>query len=212
MSTPEFKEFTTNIDYARKLIVGGRALEGLHGLSAVVNYGDLTSADPADLYRAAWSQAVAALDHWMHQALINRIIRLTNDSGNTRPRHLNQIKIPFEVAEQMHDSTIESVLRKFLREELSRTSYQSPRRITEGLQLVTGDTPSAIWNKIGDRIGQSADAVKDRQDQIVNRRNRIAHHADLDQGGNRVSMSAAEAEATVQWINDIAGAISHLLR
>ncbi|MFI7038206.1 hypothetical protein ACIBI0_16090 [Microbispora rosea] len=211
MTTPEFEQFTTNIDYARRLIIGGRALEGLRGLSAA-NYGDLAAAEPADLYRAAWSQAVAALDHWMHQALIDRVARLTNDSGNDRPDALKRLAIPFEVAERMHEEAIENVLREFLQEELSRTSYQKSQRITEGLRLVTKNTPSTIWNTIGGLLGMQASAVKERQDEIIRRRNRIAHNADLDHAGRRIPMSASEAEAAVDWINDLAEAISHVLK
>ncbi|MGW4792400.1 hypothetical protein ACWEPC_08320 [Nonomuraea sp. NPDC004297] len=210
MTAPEFEQFKTNIDYARRLITGGRALEGIRGFSAA-NYGDLAAAEPADLYRAAWSQAVAALDHWMHQALIERVARLTNDTGNDRPAALKRLAIPFEVAERMHEEAIENVLREYLREELGRTSYQKSQRITEGLRLVTTDSPSAIWNAIGGRLGMQASAVKERQDAIIRRRNRIAHNADLDQTGHRTPMSAAEAEAAVDWINDFAEAVSHVL-
>ena len=62
VGTPQLGLFDENIQYARDLIAGGVALEGLRNFPAA-NYGDLGKAHPDDLYRAAWNQAVAALDH-----------------------------------------------------------------------------------------------------------------------------------------------------
>ncbi|MEV0406472.1 hypothetical protein [Actinoallomurus sp. NPDC050550] len=51
--TDAFGEFRRNLDYARKLVEGGRQLGQLK----------VGAFDVDDLYRAAWVQAVAALGH-----------------------------------------------------------------------------------------------------------------------------------------------------
>ena len=53
----EFKEFERNLEFARRLVGGGRQLEELEEGSFEV----------ADLYRAAWVQAVSALDPWVRE-------------------------------------------------------------------------------------------------------------------------------------------------
>jgi hypothetical protein len=50
--TREFRAFQTNLEYARKMIVAGRSLATFQ--SPVIDIGDF--------YRAAWVQAVSAID------------------------------------------------------------------------------------------------------------------------------------------------------
>ena len=78
--TSQLREFEENIDYSKKLITGGIALEKAQNIQSA-NYGDLTAAHPQDLFRAAWSQSVAALDHWLHDEIIERAVRLVNEPG-----------------------------------------------------------------------------------------------------------------------------------
>lgn len=53
----EFKEFERNLEFARRLVGSGRQLEEL----------EVGSFEVADLYRAAWVQAVSALDRWVKE-------------------------------------------------------------------------------------------------------------------------------------------------
>ncbi|WP_449060371.1 hypothetical protein [Planomonospora algeriensis] len=57
--TEAFQEFHRNLEYAPDLVNGGRRLEQLK----------VGAFDIGDIYRAAWVQAVAALDHWVHQEI-----------------------------------------------------------------------------------------------------------------------------------------------
>lgn len=209
--TPAFKQFTANISYARNLITSGKALEGLQNIPTVT-FGDLNVADPADLYRAAWSQAVAALDHWLHEEIIERAVDLTDDSGNERPAKMKNLKMPWWMVERSHKYEIRTVFREFLEEELRFRSYHNTQSITQGVQLVTHLSPGQIWSKVGHVLGKSADDVKFRHDEaVIKRRNDIAHRADLAPTGGRQPMTADEAAAAVQWIYRLAEALTTVL-
>lgn len=55
--------------------------------------------------------------------------------------------------------------------------------------------------KVGDALGMSAADVKWRHDkEVIQRRNDIAHRADLDPQGNRRPMTADEAGTAVEWV------------
>ncbi|MGB3442234.1 MAG: hypothetical protein WBA97_26100 [Actinophytocola sp.] len=63
-STTAFQDLSGNLEYARYLVRGGRHLDRLQ----------VRTFDVADLYRAAWVQAVSALDHWVHRELYDRAV------------------------------------------------------------------------------------------------------------------------------------------
>lgn len=205
-----FEQFEENLQYAQGLVTGGRALEGIQAIPGR-NFGDLSAAHPEDLYRAAWNQAVSALDHWLHREIIDRAVILTNDVGRQRPAPLRRLQMPFETVERMHREPMREVFREHLEEELGRITYQRSQRIIEGLRLVLTDTPGLIWRRIATILALEPDAVKTRQDMIVNRRNRIAHEADLDAQGNRTPMTGDDAQATVDWIHRFAEAVAQVL-
>jgi hypothetical protein len=119
--------------------------------------------------------------------------------------------MPFAMVERMHKEPMREVFREYLEDELGRITYQRSQRITEGLRLVLTDTPSQIWGRIGAILAMAPDAAKTRQDLIVNRRNRIAHEADLDAQGNRTPMTGDEAQATTEWIHRFAAAVAQVL-
>jgi hypothetical protein len=81
--TDAFREFTRNLDDARKLVHGGRRLAQLK----------VGAFDVDDLYRAGWVQAVAALDHWVTRELIDRAVILAKDRSLVRPPKFNRLKL-----------------------------------------------------------------------------------------------------------------------
>ncbi|MFJ6022113.1 hypothetical protein ACIQFP_22435 [Nocardiopsis alba] len=209
MSSHPYEQFESNLSYARNMVTGGRALEGLRGLA--VNYGDLAAAHPEDLYRAAWSQAVSALDHWLHQEVLEHAVALVRSPERPLPDRLAKLKMPFSTVEQMADNSVDSVFAEFIEEEIRRDTYQRSKGIGEGLRLITHLNAQQIWERVAEGLGTNVAAARDRQDKIVDRRNRIAHQADLDRDGRRTPMSADEVEAAVVWIESVAEQIRTLL-
>ncbi|CAL9387452.1 hypothetical protein SUDANB121_01195 [Nocardiopsis dassonvillei] len=207
--TSPYEQFESNLSYARNMVTGGRALEGLRGIGA--NYGDLAAAHPEDLYRAAWSQAVSALDHWLHQEVHKRAVALVRSEERPLPDRLSKLKLPLATVEQMADNPLGSVFGEFVTEEIRRDTYQRSRGISEGLRLVTHLNAQEIWERIAAGLGVTAAQARDRQDSVVERRNRIAHQADLGPDGRRTPMTASDVEAALEWIEGVAGQIAAIL-
>ena len=92
--TAAFGELCDNLDYARNLVRGGRYLERLK----------VGAFDVADLYRAAWAQAVSALDHWIHRELYDRALVFAVQAALRNERDLKakalseSLRLDFETA------------------------------------------------------------------------------------------------------------------
>src|SRR5262245_2204514 len=112
MTTSEFKQFEQNIDYANGLIAGGHTFDHIRAVAPSSE--SLAVAHPDDLYRAAWVQAVSALDYWLHREIVKRAVALINDTGRERPEPLSRLAIPFGSVERMRREPIASVFRDYL--------------------------------------------------------------------------------------------------
>lgn len=206
MASQHYEQFVANLDYARNMVVGGRALSGLRNAGA--NFGDLAAAHPEDLYRAAWSQAVSALDHWLHLEVRDQAVALVESQKRPLPERLAKLPLPLSTVEEMAQDSQATVFRQFVTEEIRRHTYQRSKGITEGLRLITADNADDIWRRIG-KVGHlSAAEARREQDAVADRRNQIAHRADLADDGRRMPMADHEVERAIEWIAYVADRIT----
>ncbi|MFE3475651.1 hypothetical protein ACFXOI_29210 [Streptomyces bacillaris] len=207
-----WEQFTKNIEFCRRMVHSGAALES--AAASNLNLGDLSQVEHTDLYRAAWVQAVSALDHWLHREIVSRAIEIINDRPTPRPDRLKSYAVPWATVEVMRERPIDDVMREHMTERLGRDSYQKPDRIAEGLQYVTQKKQGQIWKEVTQILGpqQTVDQVKQRQTEIADRRNKIAHEADIDHDkGTRWAITAADTRDTIDWIENLATAIRAVL-
>jgi hypothetical protein len=208
--TRQFTAFTTNLAYARDLINAGQSLAGLQP----------GALDVGDLYRAAWVQAVSALDHWLHEELYTRVAALAANTGPGMPQHLQKFELPLSVIEEVRlgEVPIADAVVDHVKARWSFVSLQNPRKITEALKLVTDED---VWGAAAALINAwhhhatnlNANALKVRLSQVMERRNQIAHHADLEDGHlkQRHPIDAPAVTDAVDWIERIALAIATVL-
>ncbi|TYB43153.1 hypothetical protein FXF59_34085, partial [Microbispora tritici] len=200
-----FEQFQQNLEYARQLVDGGRNLERL----AVGSF------DVTDLYRAAWSQAVAALDHWVTREIVDRAVTLALTPRVPRPPKFNSLSIPVELFEKVHhhDEPLGEMFRAHLERHFAFMTFQNPEKIKEGFAHVS---PVNLWVRVAEVLTDqdsrnpiTADGVRTRLREIAWRRNNIAHTADHDpdRPGQKTPITADEAEATIEWLETMAIAI-----
>ncbi|WP_182905642.1 MGMT family protein [Microbispora sp. H13382] len=204
-----FEQFRQNLEYARQLVDGGRSLE----LLAVGSF------DVTDLYRAAWTQAVAALDHWVTREIVDRAVALALTPEVPRPPKFNNLSIPVELFERIHygDESLGETFRAHLERHFSFMTFQNPEKIKEGFAYVSTVN---LWVKVAEvltgrdaRNPVTADGVRTRLREIAWRRNNIAHTADHDarRPGQKTPITADEAKATIDWLARMAAAIRQAL-
>jgi hypothetical protein len=208
VSPTPWQQFQQNITFARGMIDGGEAI-GQIKAAGLISTGTLIAAHPEDLYRAAWSQSISALDHWLHLEIVARAVTLIRDTGSPRPKRLNNLKVSFTYVDRMRTEERGAVFSEYLAEALHRDSYHSVEAITHGIQLLTDDSKDAIWKKVAAASQMEVDDAKNFHDKaVIARRNDIAHRADLDEAGTRHPMTATEARDTVDWIERLATVLS----
>lgn len=203
-----FSEFEANLEYARDLVSGGQPLERL----------DIKAFDVAELYRAAWVQAVSALDHWVHRELYDRALGFALNIDLPRPRRFPTLRISMQLFEDVHHhgKPLREVFAEQLRAQFGYLSFQAPEKIKDALGHVS-DIP--LWPAVAKRISEETDRptrhdeVQGRLKEIVGRRNQIAHEADRDPTqirAKRVITAQATSEA-IESIHAIAAAIRHVI-
>lgn len=198
-ATPALDELVRNLDYARDLVRGGRYLERLQ----------VGAFDVADLYRAAWVQAVSAVDHWVHRELYDRGSAFALKAAQPPAKFL-KIEVPMSLLETvMHDSAaMEEVFRAHLRTQFGHLSFQHPDKIKYAISFISD---VSLWPGVAKRLGgdHTPKSVQDRLSAIVKRRNRIAHETDRDHqaGGVRTRISDGEVTEVIDWLETMSKAI-----
>ena len=202
-----FSEFIQNIEYAKRLVSGGERLAQLR----------VGAFDVDDLYRAAWVQAVAALDHWVTREIVDRAVRLAENPAVGRPAAFSRLQMSVDLFEQIHhrNQPLSATFRVHLEQTFAYMTFQNPNKIREGFAHVS---EIKLWRAVAEVLNRDrrpADRVSDgkvqeRIREIATRRNRIAHTADRDPTGTtaRAPITPAEAHDAIDWLRQTAEAIT----
>ena len=158
-----------NLARARDLTGGGRNLEEL----------GITGFDHQDIYRAAWVQAVASLDHWMRGEIGRRTRALLDGPASAWPLTFGHI-----VAQKVHgkqnlqgEAAIRAAMAKHFEPVLSRASFQSPAKIRDRLGDVADVTN--LWPRVAEILGGHPPVdVEARLNEVAQRRHHIVHQND----------------------------------
>ncbi|QIZ70751.1 HEPN domain-containing protein [Oxynema aestuarii] len=86
---------------------------------------------------------------------------------------------------------------------LGYKSFQHPDKISEAIRLISG---KELWNEISQRVARSPRDIKQNLASIVDRRNKIAHEADIDPTyniGDRWPINPNSVISSVDFIENI---------
>jgi len=161
------QQFQTNLLRARELGT----------LATAVTQITTTAIDVSDMWRAQIVLAVSALDYLIHELAR---IGMTESSKGTRPKTdaFSKFQLPLEAVEHaLNGQSHELWLGDTVREKHSWVSFQHPDKIADAIRLIS---PKKLWEEVGDELNLPAKDVKLRVEMIVDRRNKIAHEADMD--------------------------------
>jgi len=107
------------------------------------------------------------------------------------------------------DST--SWLEDEIRERLGYQSFQQADKIAEAIRYVSDQK---LWDELANKIGKSAKNLKQQLNSIVDRRNKIAHEADIDPTfnlGNRWYIDELLVSDAVDFIEQLVESIHQIL-
>jgi hypothetical protein len=194
-------QFRINISYVRNLGAIHKAL-----------YAQTTSIlDLSDILRAELVMAVSAFDKYIHDVV--RIGMLEEYQGKrTSTKSFQLFSISLGSA-QLGILTPKNIdwLDDEIRNRHSWQSFQRADKIADAMHLISD---VKLWDETAKKMGKNAGSVKTQLNLIVDRRNCIAHEADIDPSytGSRWPINEAMVDSAIDFIEEVANSIYTLLK
>jgi len=98
-----------------------------------------------------------------------------------------------------------------IRERLGYQSFQQPKKIAEAIRYISDKN---LWDEVANKISRRPEDIKQQLNSIVDRRNKIAHEADIDPTfniGNRWNIDEVLVGDAVDFIEQIVESIHQVL-
>lgn len=145
-------------------------------LARAMNAQTTAALDLSDILRAALLMSASALDHFVHEIVRLGMLEAYRGDRARTPAFLRfQISLQ-SVVESPSGSELEAWLETQIRERHGYQSFQLPDRIADAIRLVSD---VELWNELSERLGMQRRDLTDTLTLIVQRRNKIAHEADI---------------------------------
>lgn len=178
-----------------------RHLGGLHeAMSSLTT----SAVDASDLLRAQLVLGVSALDYYIHQVTVLGMVAVFEGRRPPTPAFLK-----YRVAMDSVLSGTSSTCGWFesdIRERHSYLSFQQPDKIADAIRLFSD---VKLWENVALQLAISEQDVKTRLKLIVDRRNKIAHEADIDPSfpNMRWPISKPDVDQSLAYIAQICESI-----
>ena len=188
------EQFRQNIAYVRHLSHVHAVASSSPGL------------DASDILRAQIVSAVSALDHYVHEVTRLGTLEVFNRK-RTRTPAFDRARVSLEAVLTALDTPGgDDWLDDQIRHDHSFQSFQTPDKIADAVRLFSS---VPLWERVAEELHVDLREVKDQLKLIVDRRNKIAHEADLDPTypGVRWPIDAALVNGAVDFIEQVCEAI-----
>ena len=147
----------------------------LANISRTLSEQTTAALDTSDILRASLMMVVSSLDYFIHA-----IVRIGMMEAYRGERFRTPAFLRFQVTLQgvLGASSVgsEEWLEQQIRERHGHQSFQTPDSIADAVRLISD---VSLWDEVAQRQGIEAQEVRDRLMLIVQRRNKIAHEADI---------------------------------
>ena len=172
--------------------------------------------------------------HWLHEQLskivqamdLSDILRaeyvldvvlqgMTNMFSGSKPdcRAYNEFCLPMSAVKQLLNSTDptirESIYNASVKKLLSKDSYQSPKSVEYAMTLIN---LKKVWHKVGVKLGMPSQDVTLKLGLIIQRRNKIAHEADIHDlvSMDKTPIDRSDVDDTFAFLDQIVTAIEDI--
>ena len=153
-----------------------------------------------DALRAAWIQAVSSFDFFVHELVVLEATYRFSSCVSTR-----NLQLPMEIAVMVNSAERSDAFAAHIRQSNSYKAFVAPDRLAEVLSCFTLNP----WEKIEVEYNQAngekkeANELKRSLKQIWDRRNKIAHEADINptlSGTQLWPLYKEDAEFTIDFV------------
>ena len=168
--------------------------------------------DLSDMLRAALVLAVSALDYYIHEVVRIGMLEIHGGQRPEPPAFSRfQISLGNARAGINAGQNIDSWLEDEIRQSHSYKSFQSPKAIADAVRLISD---RKLWEEVSTNMSSPAQDIKQQLSLIVDRRNKIAHEADIDPTlsiGNRWPIDELLVNEAVDFIEQVVESIHKIL-
>jgi hypothetical protein len=150
-----------------------RHIQSLHAA-----FGALTTSaiDLSDILRTQLVMIVSAMDHYVHEVARIGMLEIIDGRRPSTPS-FQRFSISLGTALQIPTALDHSWLDSEIRMRHGHLTFQQPDKIADAIRLISS---IELWTEIAQRMAISPQQAKSRLQLIVERRNKIAHEADVD--------------------------------
>lgn len=167
-----------------------------------------TAIDLSDILRAQHVLAVSALDYFVHETARTGMLEIFDGKRASTPAY-SRFRVPLDslgAGAAISRSNFENEIRT----QHGFLSFQHPDRVADALRLVV---EFKLWDAVGTKLSKDPQVLKETLKLVVDRRNKIAHEADLDPTypKARWPISKADVDGTIDFLNDIVETIHNVV-
>jgi len=167
--------------------------------------------DLSDMLRSALVLAVSALDYYIHEVVRIGMLEIHRGQRPEPPAFSGfQISLGNARAGINAGQNIDSWLEDEIRQRHSYKSFQQPNAIADAVRLICD---KKLWEEVSINMGSPAKDIKQQLSRIVDRRNKIAHEADIDPSypiGDRWPIDELLVNEAVDFIEQVVEGIHNI--
>ena len=161
-------------------------VHALHSLYKSLSVRLTAAVDLSDILRSEIVMAVSAFDYYIHE--LSRLGILECHKG-LRPQTeaYKKLPMPISMLSDMADpAQAEQTLDALVRGRHGWLSFQRPDSIADAIRMFSN---VKLWDAVGGQCDETPAAAKNAFQLIIDRRNQIAHEADVDPVVSRPTMA-----------------------
>ncbi|MGD1806889.1 HEPN domain-containing protein [Dapis sp. BLCC M126] len=163
--------------------------------------------DLSDILRASLVLVVSALDFYIHEVEVVRLGMLEIHQGlRPEPPAFSRFQISLATAREGL-----KYLEDEIRQRHSYKSFQQPDSIADAIRLISD---KKLWLEVANIMGRTDKDIKQELKIIIDRRNKIAHEADIDPTlslGNRWAIDEIMVGGAVNFIEQVVDSIHSII-
>jgi hypothetical protein len=154
--------------------------------------------------RFVWIAAVSAFDHYISQIILEKATAVFASSDTLTPKLMSDVISFSNAFELRRANAVDAIIifRSILSNCIKYKSFQHPDKVSDGLSYIWAEKHK--WQFIATQMGSTTDQVKAKLENIVDRRNSIAHNADYDEARQgKIPINVNDTREVVQFVGGI---------
>ncbi len=189
------------------------SIQRVRDLHALYNYFSTATTpalDLSDLLRAQIVLCVSALDFYIHELTRLGMIEIIEGKRAATPAFLRFRASLDGVMTGMQPGATSAWLDAEVRTQHSLLSFQQADKVADAIRLIS---TVELWNDVGVRLQTPANDIKNNLQLVVQRRNKIAHEADIDPSypGLRWPITSADVTSATDFVERICETIHQVV-